>query len=158
VSATVRPPRGCPAKISFNSYLAVHGGDQSARVVALQCQLARQGFNPGAASGTVRWRTRAAIRAFKVSRGLPDSAVVRRRAWTALLSAGTRPLLSAGSTGGSVNRLQRSLTASLGETVHVTGIFGAHTRRAVSGYQRAHQLTVDGTANHQTWNALQEGL
>jgi hypothetical protein len=157
VSADVPRPSGCPTRISFNSYPAVHGGDQSARVVALQCQLARRGFNPGAARGVVRWRTEAAIRAFKVSRGLQDTAVVRRRAWTALLSAGTRPLLSTGSTSGAVNRLQRSLSASLRQTVHVTGTFGGATRHAVRGYQRARDLTVDGTANRQTWRALQAG-
>jgi hypothetical protein len=157
VSADVPRPSGCPTRISFNSYPAVHGGDQGARVVALQCQLARRGFNPGAARGVVRWRTEAAIRAFKASRGLQDTSVVRRRAWTALLSAGTRPLLSTGSTSGAVNRLQRSLSASLRTTVHVTGTFGGATRRAVRGYQRAHDLTVDGTATKQTWNALQAG-
>jgi peptidoglycan hydrolase-like protein with peptidoglycan-binding domain len=73
------------------------------------------------------------------------------------LSAGTRPLLSTGSTSGAVNRLQRSLSASLRTTVHVTGTFGGATRRAVRGYQRAHDLTVDGTATKQTWNALQAG-
>jgi hypothetical protein len=157
VSADVPRPSGCPARISFNSYPALHAGDEGARVVALQCQLARRGFNPGAARGVVRWRTEAAIRAFKVSRGLQDTSVFRRKAWTALLSAGTRPLLSTGSTGGAVNRLQRSLSASLRETVHVTGAFGGATRHAVRGYQRARDLTVDGTANTQTWNALQAG-
>jgi glycoside hydrolase-like protein/putative peptidoglycan binding protein len=157
VSADVPRPSGCPTRISFNSYPAVRRGDQSARVVALQCQLARRGFNPGAARGVVRWRTEAAIRAFKASRGLQDTAVVRRRAWTALLSAGTRPLLSTGSTSGAVNRLQRSLSASLRQTVHVTGTFGGATRHAVRGYQRARGLTVDGTANRQTWKALQAG-
>jgi hypothetical protein len=157
VSSQVQRPLGCPTRISFDTYPTVRAGDQGSRVLALQCQLARRGFNPGAAAGTVGWRTSAAVRAFKASRGLSTRAVVGRRAWTALLSGGTRPLLATGSTGTSVKRLQRALSASLGRVVHVNGTFGSHTLHAVLLYQRARDLTANGTVDHETWNALQEG-
>jgi Domain of unknown function (DUF1906)/Putative peptidoglycan binding domain len=156
LSSIVPRPQGCPTNLSFTLYPAVTGA-RAGRVRAVQCLLARRGFNPGSADGTIGWRTKAAIRAFKTSRGLVESTAVGRRAWTALLSGGTRPLLQKGSTGPSVTRLQRALTASLVRTVAVSATFDHTTRRAVLDYQRAHLLTVDGTANRQTWAALQAG-
>ena len=156
LSSIVPRPSGCPTNLSFTLYPAVTGA-RAGRVRAVQCLLARRGFNPGKADGTIGWRTKAAIRAFKTSRGLVDSTAVGRRAWTALLSGGARPLLEEGSTGPSVTRLQRALTASLVRTVAVSATFDHTTRRAVLDYQRARLLTVDGTANRQTWAALQAG-
>jgi hypothetical protein len=157
LSSAVPRPQGCPTKIDFASYPAVRPGDSGSRVEAVQCQLARRGFNPGRADATMGWRTRAAIRAFKTSRGLVAKNVVGRRAWTALLAGGPRPLLDKGAVGASVSKLQRALSASLVRTVDITGTFDRTTRRAVLDYQRAHHLTVDGTANRQTWAALQAG-
>jgi hypothetical protein len=157
LSSAVQRPQGCPTNLDFTSYPAVHPGGTGSRVRAVQCQLARRGFNPGTADATMGWRTRAAIRAFKVSRGLVYNNAVGRRAWTALLSGGSKVLLQKGAAGPTVSKLQRALSASLVRTVDITGTFDRTTRRAVLDYQRAHDLTVDGTANRQTWAALQAG-
>jgi hypothetical protein len=157
VTTAVSRPRGCPVRVDFRSYPTVRPDDLGGLVQAIQCELAHRGFNPGAATGRVGWRTSAAIRAFKTSRGLHDKTVVGRRAWTALLSGGTKPLLETGSTGKPVERLQRALSASLARPVRETATFGRNTRRAVRQYQRACQLTVDGTASLETWTALQAG-
>jgi peptidoglycan hydrolase-like protein with peptidoglycan-binding domain len=127
-------------------------------VLATQCQLARRGFDPGPASGTVKWRTAAAITAFNVSRGLAPRAVVGRRSWTAMLSGGRTRVLEVGDTGRVVEKLQRALSATLQRSVAMTGVFDSATRRAVVEYQRDHGLTVDGTASRETWTALQAGI
>jgi hypothetical protein len=157
LSSAVAPPQGCPADLDFASYPVVRSGDQGVYVQAVQCLLARRGFNPGSAAGMPGWRTNAAIRAFKYSRGLLETSVVRRRAWTALLSAGPKAGLQMGSTGPSVSRLQRALCATLHRAVRIDGTYGHNTKRAVVDYQRARALTVDGTASRQTWIALQAG-
>nr|MBA2558660.1 peptidoglycan-binding protein [Propionibacteriales bacterium] len=159
VSSTVRRPQGCPTTLNFATYPVLRAGTRGPEVMGAQCLLARRGFDPGRATGTVRWRTAAAIKAFNASRGLRDRAVVGRRTWTALLSSGTRPSLQRGSVGRAVSRLQRGLSASLERTVVVTGdkTFDRRTRRAVVVYQRAHGLTVDGVAGKRTWRALQAG-
>jgi glycoside hydrolase-like protein/putative peptidoglycan binding protein len=157
LTSAVPRPRGCPANIDFATYPVVRRGDSGVYVQALQCLLAGRGFNPGSAAGMPGWRTNAAVRAFKASRGLLETTVVRRPAWTALLSAGPRPSLQMGSTGPSVSRLQRALCAALQRTVRINGTYGDNTRRAVVDYQQARSLSVDGTATRRTWIALQAG-
>ena len=158
VSSAVSRPTGCPTNLDFGSYRVLRSGDTGNQVIAAQCLLARRGFDPGAATGLVRWRTAAAIRAFNTSRGLLDVAVVGRRTWTALLSGGRTRVLQVGSAGPAVGRIQRALSASLQRTVTIDETFDPATRRAVLDYQRAHQLVADGIVRRQTWHALQAGL
>lgn len=158
VSSAVSRPTGCPTNLDFGSYRVLRSGDTGNQVIAAQCLLARRGFDPGAATGQVGWRTAAAIRAFNTSRGLLDVPVVGRRTWTALLSGGRRRVLQVGSAGPTVSKLQRALSASLQRTVTIGETFDPATRRAVLDYQLAHQLIVDGIVRRQTWDALQSGL
>jgi hypothetical protein len=158
LTTTVALPQGCPTNLDFGSYHVLKSADHGNQVLATQCQLARRGFDPGAASGTLKWRTAAAISAFNASRGLAHRAVVGRRSWTAMLSGGETRVLELGASGPFVRKLQRSLSASLQHSVAITGVFDHPTRRAVVEYQRAHELTVDGTASRQTWAALQAGI
>jgi len=58
------------------------------------------------------------------------------------------PMLSFGSVGRAVVRLQRLLG------IVADGIFGPQTRRAVLRYQRRHGLLIDGIVGPQTWGAL----
>ncbi|MGI8434932.1 MAG: glycoside hydrolase domain-containing protein [Nocardioidaceae bacterium] len=157
VSSSVAPPVGCPANLSFGNYPTLRLGDAGKRVLAAQCRLAHRGFDPGAATGTLGWRTAAAIDAFSLSRGLETGRVLGRRPWTALLSAGLTRVLHVGSTGPAVRKLQRALTASLQRTVTIDGTFGRATRRAVLDYQHAHALAATGRAERETWHALKSG-
>jgi hypothetical protein len=157
VTSAVELPDGCPTSLDFSAYRVLKESNHGNEVLAVQCQLARRGFDPGEASGTVGWRTAAAVAAFNVSRGLSDHPVVSRRTWTALLSGGRIEPLVRGATGAAVRKLQRSLSASLERHVAVTGLFDGATRQAVLSYQRARGLTVDGNASRATWNALQAG-
>ncbi len=157
LTTAVALPVACPTNLNFSTYRVLRSSDHGNQVLATQCQLARRGFNPGRASGTIRWRTAAAISAFNVSRGLPDRAVVGRRSWTAMLSGGRTRVLQVGATGPVVMKLQRALSASLSRQVSVTGVFDHPTHRAVVDFQRANGLVVDGTASHATWAALRSG-
>ncbi len=148
---------GCPTNLDFAAYPVLRLGDRGDRVRAVQCQLARRGFDLARATGIVGKRSAAAISAFNTSRGLPARGTVFRRTWTALLSSGTTPALAQGATGRAVTRLQRSLTASLKRTVVITGTFGRSTRSAVLDYQTAHHLVADGVVGTRTWRALQAG-
>jgi peptidoglycan hydrolase-like protein with peptidoglycan-binding domain len=58
------------------------------------------------------------------------------------------PLLSQGSAGSAVSRLQRALH------LPANGRFGAATKQAVLAFQRRDGLSVDGIAGPQTWDTL----
>lgn len=159
VSANVPAPLGCPTNLDFRFYRILTWGDHGPEVLALQCLLARAGFNPGAATGIVGWRTTAAVRAFKISRGLQSTdSVVRRWAWTALASAGPTQFLQLGSHGSRVRKVQRALTARLQRTVAISGSYDNATRNAVMDYQRLVGMSQTGTVGPPTWAALHHGL
>jgi peptidoglycan hydrolase-like protein with peptidoglycan-binding domain len=67
----------------------------------------------------------------------------------------TGPILSSGSTGADVRRLQRILVMiKLLDYTKIDGIFGPLTGRAVKDFQSSNSLTVDGIVGPQTWQAL----
>ncbi|WP_407564009.1 glycoside hydrolase domain-containing protein [Streptomyces sp. 184] len=154
------PPVTCTtANLSFNAYGTVRSGSTGALVDAAQCLLEAAGHDPGGTTptGTFDAGTVAAAKAFQTSRGLTADGVVGPRTWTALLARGSTPTLQNGSTGEAVTRLQRALTAALGRTVGIDGIFGPNTQTAVRDYQSARGLGVDGIVGPATWGALQAG-
>jgi peptidoglycan hydrolase-like protein with peptidoglycan-binding domain len=58
------------------------------------------------------------------------------------------PLLTQGSAGPAVSRVQRALH------IPTTGRFGSRTKRAVRAFQRDDALLVDGIVGQQTWDAM----
>jgi N-acetyl-anhydromuramyl-L-alanine amidase AmpD len=143
--------------LDFTSYPTLRSGSTGPQVAALQYLLTRNGHDAGAADGDFGPLTEAAVRSFQTARGLSVDGVAGQRSWTALLSAGTRPALGQGSTGESVSRLQRALTAALGRSVSIDGAYGPLTAQAVRDYQNSRGLTADGLVGPQTWTALQAG-
>ncbi len=146
-----------PVQVNFPSYDTLRTGSTGAQVKAAQHLLNQNGFDAGAVDGVFGAGTEGAVRAFQRNRGLTADGVVGARTWTALLSAGTKPTLRQGSSGVDVERLQRALTAALGRTVGIDGLFGPNTDTAVRDYQRTRGLTVDGVVGGGTWGALQAG-
>lgn len=65
----------------------------------------------------------------------------------------TMPTLRNGSTGEDVRALQQGLVAA-GHNIQVDGVFGPATEAAVSSYQKANSLTVDGIAGPQTLGSM----
>ncbi|MFR9675376.1 N-acetylmuramoyl-L-alanine amidase [Streptomyces sp. TR06-5] len=147
-----------PPQLNFASYSTLQQGSQGAQVEAAQYLLNQNGFDAGAVDGVFGSGTEAAVSDFQADRGLQADGVVGSRTWTALLSAGTTPLLQNGSSGPDVTRLQRALTAALGRTVDTDGLFGPATEDAVRDYQTDRGLGVDGIVGSESWNALQSGL
>jgi peptidoglycan hydrolase-like protein with peptidoglycan-binding domain len=65
------------------------------------------------------------------------------------------PVLSSGSTGPDVRRLQRILVMIKNlDYTQITGTFGPETLQAVKDFQASDGLTVDGVVGNQTWQAL----
>jgi hypothetical protein len=158
VSTVVQEPAGCPTNLNFRVYPLLRWPTRGDRVRAAQCLLARTGFDPGPATAILNWRTAAASRAFKASRGLNghDSSIAKY-AWAALISAGTTRPLHMGSTGPWVRKAQRALTARLQTPIAIDGVFGRSMRAAVFDYQRTVGLTLTGTMGPVTWHALRYG-
>ncbi|WLQ37096.1 peptidoglycan-binding protein [Streptomyces castrisilvae] len=143
--------------LSFDTYTTQRTGSAGPQVKALQLLLNEQGYPAGDADGTFGTATTGAVTSFQAARGLEADGVVGARTWTALLSAGSSPVLAEGATGEDVKRLQRALTAALGSTVAADGSFGPATATAVRSYQTSRELTADGIVGPATWAALRAG-
>ncbi|MCT2589010.1 amidase [Streptomyces sp. N2-109] len=144
-------------ELSFASYDTLREGSSGAQVNAAQYLLNQGGFDAGTVDGDFGPKTTAAVTSFQRARGLTADGTVGKRTWTALLSAGTKPVLRNGDSGAGVERLQRALTAALGRTVDADGAFGPNTEQAVRDYQTSRKLDVDGIVGNASWTALQAG-
>ncbi|WP_329031722.1 DUF1906 domain-containing protein [Streptomyces sp. NBC_01725] len=152
------PPPGCTgANLNFTAYPTVRSGSSGDQVKAAQCLLDAAGFDPGTPDGIFGPATTTAARNFQTGKGLTADGVVGAKTWTALLSRGSTPTIQNGSTGEAVTRLQRALTAALGRTVAIDGVFGSGTAQAVRDYQSSRGLGADGIVGPATWSALQSG-
>ncbi|MDH6223486.1 MULTISPECIES: glycoside hydrolase domain-containing protein [Streptomyces] len=145
------------ANLSFGAYATVQSGSTGELVKAAQCLVTAAGFDAGTPDGVFGSGTATAVRNFQSSKGLTADGVVGPRTWTALLARGATPTVQSGSTGEAVTRVQRALTAALGRTVAVDGVFGPGTAQAVRDYQSSRGLAVDGVVGAGTWGALQAG-
>ncbi|MFD0319149.1 glycoside hydrolase domain-containing protein [Streptomyces flavalbus] len=156
-TGTAPQPTCSSVNLSFTAYGTLQSGATGPLVTAAQCLLKAAGYDPGTPDGIFGSGTATAVRNFQASKGLSADGVVGPRTWTALLSRGTTPTLQSGATGEAVTRLQRALTAALGRTVTIDGIFGSGTTQAVRDYQSSRGLTSDGIVGSATWGALQAG-
>jgi peptidoglycan hydrolase-like protein with peptidoglycan-binding domain len=68
-----------------------------------------------------------------------------------------QPTISRGDTGEAVRRLQRALRRTPNPSLHVDGVFGAGTERAVLAFQSGSGLPSDGVVGPGTWAALPDG-
>ncbi|MEV5355731.1 glycoside hydrolase domain-containing protein [Streptomyces sp. NPDC052693] len=158
VGTGTSPQPGCTgANLDFPAYGTLRGGSTGPLVRAAQCLLRAAGHDPGTPDGIFGPATTTAVRNFQSGAGLTADGVIGSRTWTALLSLGSTPTLRDGATGEAVTRLQRALTAALGRTVTIDGVFGPDTAQAVRDYQSARGLTADGIVGTATWSALQSG-
>ncbi|MEU8619529.1 glycoside hydrolase domain-containing protein [Streptomyces sp. NPDC048623] len=156
-TGTPPPPTCTGATLSFTAYATVQSGSTGDQVKAAQCLLTAAGYDPGTPDGIFGPATTTAAKNFQAGRGLTADGVIGAKTWTALLSRGSTPTVQNGSTGEAVTRLQRALTAALGRTVAIDGVFGSGTGQAVRDYQSSRGLTVDGIVGSGTWGALQSG-
>ncbi|NUL49334.1 N-acetylmuramoyl-L-alanine amidase [Cellulosimicrobium funkei] len=136
-------------------YPTVRLGDKGDAVRRVQVTLDVIGHDPGAADGVFGPATEKALRAYQSSLGTGVDGIAGPRTWGALAThhaAGST--VRSGNSGTEVEYLQRGLKASSGVDLATDGHFGDQTEAAVSAYQKARGLTVDGVAGAETWTAL----
>lgn len=126
-------------------------------VRALQRRLADLGFTPGPIDGRYGPLTEGAVIRFQATNGLVPDGLAGPRTTAALASA--KLVLRPGdgyAAGGSgpVKALQRHLAAAGFPPGPIDGRFGPLTERAVTRFQTAHRLHVDGIAGPQTLGRL----
>jgi peptidoglycan hydrolase-like protein with peptidoglycan-binding domain len=150
--------RPCGVRLGFTSYPRLARGDRGDRVRAAQCLLRLEKHLPGRVTGQYDRRTERAVRAFQRHRpALPTTGALGPRTWTALLSAGRRPLLKFGSGGNAVRRLQRALDGASNAGIRADGTFGSRETSLVRQLQRRHGHARTGVVTPKTWRLLQRG-
>ena len=97
------------------------------------------------------------LRSFQQDTGLVVDGIAGPQTWQALPDGGPMPLLSVGSTGEVVRRLQDVLTTGADQwgvsPQGVDGDFGEHTRASVMAFQKWADLSADGIVGDLTWSA-----
>lgn len=155
-----REPSHCGGAASYNygRYATLAVGARGAQVRTLQCLLLGKRVYAGPVNGVYGARLGAAVRSYRVSRGLPASTTATRATWVALLShAGASPVVKYGSASTAVRRVQRALNAADAAGLRVTGVFDGRTTSAVKRYQGAHGLSRTGVVATATWRRLLAG-
>ncbi|HET9828479.1 MAG TPA: glycoside hydrolase domain-containing protein [Nocardioidaceae bacterium] len=149
---------GGAAVYDYAGYAPVALGARGAQVRTLQCLLRGKRLYHGPVDGVYGGRLGAAVRSYRVSRGLPASTSTTTSTWVALLSdAGANPRLKVGSASTAVRRVQRALNAADAAGLRVSGVFDSRTTAAVKRYQREHGLSRTGVVAVATWRRLLAG-
>ena len=133
-------------------------------VKTLQDKLNALGYNSGNVDGIFGAKTYAAVTAFQKANNLGVDGIVGKLTWAKLYSVSPampvettvvgRPMVSYGSRGDAVRKLQELLNALGYDCGSVDGIFGSKTKAAVLAFQKANGLGVDGIVGPLTWAKL----
>jgi peptidoglycan hydrolase-like protein with peptidoglycan-binding domain len=130
-------------------------GSTDPAVKDLQEALKTLGFDPGPVDGIFGAQTENAVKQFQQAREIPVDGVVGRVTWINIDEADqSHPVLTLGSTGLPVRRLQSRMSAVDFDTGGVDGRFGPKTEAAVRKLQQDFNLTVDGVVGSQTWQVV----
>jgi peptidoglycan hydrolase-like protein with peptidoglycan-binding domain len=157
---SVPPPvrRVCGGlRLDRADYPTLRTGRRGDVVRVAQCLLKQRQSYRGRLDGRFDRDVAAAVRRFQRSRALPASGRIDGRAWTALLAAGSRPLLKEGSSDDAVRRLQRALNVATAADLRVTGVLDAATARWTRTYQARVRVPATGVVTTATWAALARG-
>jgi peptidoglycan hydrolase-like protein with peptidoglycan-binding domain len=139
--------------VDLRAYPLLKAGRRGPAVEAAQCLLRRQHFSKAALTGRFDRQTVAGVRKAQQKLGLKVTGKLTRPTWAALLARGSRPVLKVGSTGETVRRLQRALTAS-GKRTPVDGVYSTRTARSVARFQRQHGLPATGVVTAEVWEVF----
>ena len=134
-------------------------------VKTLQDKLNALGYNSGNVDGIFGAKTYAAVTAFQKANSLGVDGIVGKLTWGKLYGISPampvetttvvgRPMVSYGSRGDAVRKLQELLNALGYDCGSVDGIFGSKTKAAVLAFQKANGLGVDGIVGPLTWGKL----
>ena len=133
------------------------GGTVAVRVRALQRRLGGAGYSPGLIDGRYGPRTERAVDLFQGAHGLRVDGIAGPLTLAAVRarSNGLSPGAGyAGAGAGEVRALQRRLRRDGYSPGPIDGRYGPRTERAVTRFQAAHGLKVDGIAGPQTFREL----
>ena len=135
-------------------------------VKTLQDKLNALGYNSGNVDGIFGAKTYAAVTAFQKANSLGVDGIVGKLTWGKLYGVspampvetttvvGRPPMVSYGSRGDAVRKLQELLNALGYDCGSVDGIFGSKTKAAVLAFQKANGLGADGIVGPLTWGKL----
>ena len=133
-------------------------------VKTLQDKLNTLGYNSGNVDGIFGAKTYAAVTAFQKANSLGVDGIVGKLTWAKLYGVSPampvettvvgRPMVSYGSRGDAVRKLQELLNALGYDCGSVDGIFGSKTKAAVLAFQKANGLGADGIVGPLTWGKL----
>ena len=134
-------------------------------VKTLQDKLNTLGYNSGNVDGIFGAKTYAAVTAFQKANSLGVDGIVGKLTWGKLYGISPampvetttvvgRPMVSYGSRGDAVRKLQELLNALGYDCGSVDGIFGSKTKAAVLAFQKANGLGADGIVGPLTWGKL----
>jgi peptidoglycan hydrolase-like protein with peptidoglycan-binding domain len=130
-------------------------GSTDPAVKDLQEALKTLGFDPGPVDGVFGEQTENAVKQFQQAREIPVDGVVGRVTWINIDEADqSHPVLTSGSIGLPVRRLQSRMSAVGFDMGGVDGRFGPKTEAAVRKLQQDFNLTVDGIVGQQTWQVV----
>ena len=143
----------------------VYWGCTGDAVKTLQEKLNAKGFHSGNVDGIFGAKTYAAVTAFQKANSLGVDGIVGKLTWGKLSGISPampvetttvvgRPMVSYGSRGDAVRKLQELLNALGYDCGSVDGIFGSKTKAAVLAFQKANGLGVDGIVGPLTWAKL----
>ena len=143
----------------------VYWGCTGDAVKTLQDKLNALGYNSGNVDGIFGAKTYAAVTAFQKANSLGVDGIVGKLTWGKLYGVSPampvetttvvgRPMVSYGSRGDAVRKLQELLNALGYDCGSVDGIFGSKTKAAVLAFQKANGLGVDGIVGPLTWGKL----
>ena len=143
----------------------VYRGCTGDAVKTLQDKLNTLGYNSGNVDGIFGAKTYAAVTAFQKANGLGVDGIVGKLTWGKLYGVSPampvetttvvgRPMVSYGSRGDAVRKLQELLNALGYDCGSVDGIFGSKTKAAVLAFQKANGLGADGIVGPLTWAKL----
>ena len=126
-------------------------GSKGDEVVALQEALANQGYLNGKADGDFGKMTEAAVLAFQKANGLPETGIADEATQSALQNREqdrlTNLILSSGSTGNDVTKLQNRLIELGFLTGKASGTYDVNTEAAMVVFQSRNGLTPNGVAD-----------
>lgn len=147
VQARMRPQVGCAPAGCWPVYSY---GDQDTDVYAIQYFLRYRGYANFTPTGYYGSLTTRAVENFQRANGIRVSGVVGARTWPVLIVS-----VKYGQTSDAVRALQTELRQQYGYDIPVTGYYGNITRADVASFQKAHGLTVNGSAvGSTTWQAI----
>ena len=142
----------------------VYWGCTGDAVKTLQDKLNALGYNSGSVDGIFGAKTYAAVTAFQKANNLGVDGIVGKLTWAKLYGVSPampvettvvgRPMVSYGSRGDAVRKLQELLNALGYDCGSVDGIFGSKTKAAVLAFQKANGLAADGIVGPLTWGKL----